>query len=340
MTEGDGPKGRPQGRVIAGERTTSTATTERKRIMTDSRDDENNGPEPESESEEESRRARRQAEHGATWAEQLKAEAEAWKRMFGDEDNEMWPLLHGHVIRPGFSDIRIQIDEPWYARPGSMHEPTEEMVQADQERCHQYWAPFARMHKAANLHAALMGATPREQLIGYIPLASPPFKRPLRFRGIFPACVLDAMRVPRYTTEQGGMCRASVLSGHRLITARSITGGQPILEFWLAPCVRTGFEDHVEIMATFLVGTGYREPIRFDASEFHCARFCLSHLRFAVEGPTDGRPPRFSGVPAMDWMARQPGFEAMFFGGVFPEIWWVADPGDDPFAIEIPEVDR
>jgi hypothetical protein len=28
----------------------------------------------------------------------------------------------------------------------------------------------------------------------------------------------------------------------------------------------------------------------------------------------------------------------MFFTGTFPEVWWIADPGDDQFTIEIPEV--
>ena len=334
MTERYGRQGRPQGRVRAGVRKTSTTSNERKQAMNDERTDgdggdhEGSGPEPESGSKNEPRKTARQA--------QEEAETAAWNRMFGDEDHELWSMLINHSIRP--KRTRLKIDEPWYARPGSMHDPTEAMVASDQERCRRYWEPFARMHHAAKLQAALTGAAPREQEMAETQFASPPFKRPLRFRAIFHERVLDAMRVPRRTTEQGGMCRKTALSGHRLITARSITGGQQILEFWLAPCFRSGFEDHVEIMAAFLVGTGYREPITIDASEFHCAHFCLAHLRFAVEGPTDGRPPRFSGDPAMDWMARQPGFEAMFFGGVFPEIWWIADPGDDPFAIEIPEV--
>ena len=348
MTEWIGRQGRPRGSVMTGERTISTTNREREQVMNNERDDRDdrdngdhgdNGPGPESESERRDRQAAERAVHAAAAKVRREAKVAVWKRMFGDEDHEPWSRLVDNVIRP--PDERPRVDEPWSIRPGCVHPPTAEAVAADDERCRQYWAPFARMHKSMGLFDLGAGASPREQTVGGTQFTSPPFKRPLRFRAIFPASALPAMRKIRCTVEQGGMCRESILVGNRLITTRAIVGGEPVLEFWLAPSFRSGFEDHVEVVASFLLGTGYREGyIGFDGSEFDLAQQCLAHLRFAVDGPTEGRMERHTGDPGLDWMARQPAFEAMFFTGTFPEVWWIADPGDDQFTIEIPEVNR
>ncbi len=353
MTEGDGRQGRPQGREMAGVRKISTTNQERKQAMNDEQNDgdgrghEGSEPEPdsgarsepESESERKARQAARRAKFAAAARAEQEAKAAVWRRMFGDEDHEPWSRLVDNAARPLRG--RQKIEEPWSIRPGCIHAPAAEAVAADDERCRRYWAPFARMHKSLGLFDLNAGASPQEQAVGGTRFTSPPCKRPLRFRAIFPASALEAMRQIRCTVEQGGMCRETILVGHRLITTRAIVGGEPVLEFWLAPCFRPGFEDHVEVVASFLLGTGYREGyIGFDGSEFKLAQQCLAHLRFAVDGPTQGRVERHTGHPGLDWMARQPAFEAMFFTGTFPEVWWIADPGDDPFAIEISGVDQ
>jgi len=311
----------------------------------DGGDQEESGPEPESgarskpesESERKVREAARQARLAAAAKAKREAKAAVWRRMFGDEDHEPWSRLVDHVARSLRG--RPKIEAPWSIRPGCIHAPAAEAVAADDERVRRYWAPFARMHKSLGLFDLNAGASPQEQAVGGTRFTSPPCKRPLRFRAIFPASALEAMRQIRCTVEQGGMCRETILVGNRLVTTRAIVGGEPVLEFWLAPCFRPGFEDHVEVVASFLLGTGYREGyIGFDGSEFKLAQQCLAHLRFAVDGPTQGRVERHTGHPGLDWMARQPAFEAMFFTGTFPEVWWIADPGDDPFTIEIPEV--
>lgn len=317
------------------------------RIDGDGGDQDQSGPEPESrsgarskpesESERKARQAARQARLKAEARAKREAKAAVWRRMFGDEDHEPWSRLVDNALRPPRG--RQEIEEPWSIRPGCIHAPTAEAVAADDERVRRYWAPFARMHKSLGLFDLNAGASPQEQVVGGRRFTSPPCKRPLRFRAIFPASALEAMRQIRCTVEQGGMCRETILVGHRLITTRAIVGGEPVLEFWLSPCFRPGFEDHVEVVASFLLGTGYREGyIGFDGSEFDLAQQCLAHLRFAVDGPTQGRVERHTGHPGLDWMARQPAFEAMFFTGTFPDVWWIADPGDDRFTIEIPEV--
>lgn len=99
------------------------------------------------------------------------------------------------------------------------------------------------------------------------------------------------------------------------------------------------FNDHVEVVARFLLGAGYRKGyIGFGGSEFDLAHKCAraSFLRRGrSNGRTDGRMERHTGL---DWMARQPAFESMFFDGSFPEIWWIAEPGDDTFMPRIPKV--
>ena len=302
-------------------------------------DDEGTGPDHESGSETEQQRTRKR--ENAERLAAIEAEWQVWKTMFGEDIALDWADLLRDIR---WNSDQPEIDQPWLVRPGcSTGPPNSEEAVADRQNSWRYWAPLVQMYEDSQLFNTHAGATPCDHA-PYGPhgprFASPLFKRPLGVRALVPGASLKAMRVHRLAVEQGGMCRESVLLGARLITARSIRGSQPIFEFWFAPCRRRGFEDHAEIVASFLLGTGYREPIRLDDSDFELASACRTHLRFAVEGPGPdgiGSAPQ-TGDPGLDWMARQPAFESMFFDGSFPEIWWIAEPGDDTFMPRIPKV--